>query len=117
STSKKQDNFKIPDPLFEAISKYVRNEYVMKRYRDKPALIGAKKLSSSVIWHFKCYDRIFVFFTYMIPDMYDFSILESEMITFISNNLEKFIKASRTHPDYPSKMKEEITSTRFIFLS
>jgi hypothetical protein len=117
STSKKQDNFKIPDPLFEAISKYVRNEYVMKRFRDKPALIGAKKLSSSVIWHFKCYDRIFVFFTYMIPDMYDFSILESEMITFISNNLEKFIKASRTHPDYPSTMKEEIASTRFIFLS
>ncbi|MFX0172786.1 MAG: hypothetical protein ACFE9L_12790 [Candidatus Hodarchaeota archaeon] len=117
STSKKQDNYKIPDPLFDAISKYVRDEYIKKRYRDKPAIIGAKKLSSSVIWHFKCYDRIFVFFTYMIPEMYDFSILESEMITFISNNLEKFIKASRTHPDYPSKMKEKITSTRFIFLS
>ncbi|MFX0182757.1 MAG: hypothetical protein ACFE95_06695 [Candidatus Hodarchaeota archaeon] len=117
STSKNEDQYKIPDPLFDAISKYVKNEYIMKRYRENPALIGAKRLSSSVIWHFKCYDRIFVFFTYMIPDMYDFSIIESEMITFISNNLEQFIKASRNHPDYPSKMKKEITSTRFIFLS
>lgn len=108
----------ISDPLLESISRYIKQEYLLRKYRDSMSLIGAKRLRDSVIWHFKCYDKIFVFFTYIIPEIYGkFDILKEEMITFIANNLEKFIKASKTHSELSHASSEDIKSTRFIFLS
>ena len=119
STAKSQDSQKgIPDPLLDSISRYIKQEYLLSKYRDNLSLIGAKRLRDSVIWHFKCYDKIFVFFTYVIPEIYGkFDILKEEMITFISNNLDKFITASKTHSEASGKTSEDIKSTRFIFLS
>jgi hypothetical protein len=102
STAKGYDQDDISDPLLESISRYIKQEYLLNKYRDNLSLIGAKRLQNSVIWHFKCYDRIFVFFTYIIPEIYGkFDILKEEMITFISNNLEKFITAAKTHSESP----------------
>lgn len=119
STAKSQNVQKgISDPLLDSISRYIKQEYLLSKYRDNLSLIGAKRLRDSVIWHFKCYDKIFVFFTYVIPEIYGkFDILKEEMITFISNNLDKFITASKTHYEYSGKTSEDIKSTRFIFLS
>jgi hypothetical protein len=120
STAKSNDNNRkgISDPLLASISRYIKQEYLLRKYRDNVSLIGAKRLRDSVIWHFKCYDKIFVFFTYVIPEIYGkFDILKEEMITFISNNLDKFITASKIHSEYSGKTSEDIKSTRFIFLS
>ncbi|MFW9902903.1 MAG: hypothetical protein ACFFFH_01105 [Candidatus Thorarchaeota archaeon] len=118
STAKSYDQNDISDPLLESISRYIKQEYLLNKYRDSLSLIGAKRLQNSVIWHFKCYDRIFVFFTYIIPEIYGkFDILKEEMITFISNNLEKFITAAKTHSVSSYTPSEDIKSTRFILLS
>ncbi len=118
STAKGYEQDDISDPLLESISRYIKQEYLLNKYRDNLSLIGAKRLQNSVIWHFKCYDRIFVFFTYIIPEIYGkFDILKEEMITFISNNLEKFITAAKTHSESPYTTSGDIKSTRFIFLS
>ena len=120
STAKKQDQNDISDPLLASISKYIKQEYILRKYRDNMSLIGAKRLHDSVIWHFKCYNKIFVFFTYVIPEIYGkFDILKEEMITFISNNLEKFITASKTHSEslFSPKTSDDIQTTRFTFLS
>ena len=117
STAKHKKLFDVSDPLLDSISQYIKNEYVNQKYKENLTLIGAKRLDNSVIWHFKCHDKIFVFFTYIIPDLYDFDILKSEMITFISNNLEKFIKATKVFASPSSNELENIKSTRFIFLS
>ena len=118
STAKDQDQRLLSDPLLASISSYIKKEYRLRKYRDNLSLIGAKRLQDSVIWHFKCYDKIFVFFTYLIPDMYqDFDILKAEMITFISNNIEKFLDASKTHSKLSDKANKDIQSKRFIFLS
>ncbi len=119
STAKSHNNQKgISDPLLDSISRYIKQEYLLSKYQDNLSLIGAKRLRDSVIWHFKCYDKIFVFFTYVIPEIYGkFDILKEEMITFISNNLDKFITASKTHSEASGKTSEDIKSTRFIFLS
>ncbi|MFX1508584.1 MAG: hypothetical protein ACFFDC_21080 [Promethearchaeota archaeon] len=118
STAKGHDQNDISDPLLESISRYIKQEYLLNKYRDSLSLIGAKRLQNSVIWHFKCYDRIFVFFTYIIPEIYGkFDILKEEMITFISNNLEKFITAAKTHSATSYTPSEDIKSTRFILLS
>ncbi|MFX1516121.1 MAG: hypothetical protein ACFFC6_07425 [Promethearchaeota archaeon] len=118
STARNHKQDDISDPLLESISKYIRQEYLLNKYRDSLSLIGAKRLQNSVIWHFKCYDRIFVFFTYIIPEIYGkFDILKEEMITFISNNLDKFITAAKTHSDSSYVTSEDIRSTRFIILS
>ncbi|MFX0124792.1 MAG: hypothetical protein ACFFAE_14270 [Candidatus Hodarchaeota archaeon] len=117
STAKSHQN-DITDPLLESISRYIKQEYLLNKYRDSLSLIGAKRLQNSVIWHFKCYDRIFVFFTYIIPEIYGkFDILKEEMITFISNNLEKFITAAKTHSESSFVTSEDIKNTRFIILS
>ena len=118
STARSHTHDDISDPLLESISRYIKQEYLLNKYRDSLSLIGAKRLQNSVIWHFKCYDRIFVFFTYIIPEIYGkFDILKEEMITFISNNLEKFITAAKTHSDSSFVTSEDIKSTRFIILS
>ncbi|MHA2225133.1 MAG: hypothetical protein ACXAC8_08005 [Candidatus Hodarchaeales archaeon] len=118
STAKNQEQNKLSDPLLISISNYIKQEYLLSKYRENLSLIGAKRLHDSVIWHFKCYDKIFVFFTYHIPDLYmDFDILKAEMITFIANNLEKFIDASKTHSEHLNKSTQDIKTTRFIFLS
>lgn len=118
STAKNHNQDDISDPLLESISKYIKQEYLLDKYRDSLSLIGAKRLKNSVIWHFKCYDRIFVFFTYIIPEIYgQFDILKEEMITFISNNFEKFIKATKTSSKSPYSTSDDIKSTRFIILS
>ncbi len=118
STAKSQTQEDISDPLLASISNYIKQEYLLRKYRDNMSLIGAKRLRDSVIWHFKCYDKIFVFFTYVIPEIYGkFDILKEEMITFIANNLEKFITASETHSSFSRKSSEDIKTTRFIFLS
>lgn len=118
STAKSQTHEDISDPLLASISNYIKQEYLLSKYRDNMSLIGAKRLRDSVIWHFKCYDKIFVFFTYVIPEIYGkFDILKEEMITFIANNLEEFIAASETHSSFSQKSSEGIKSTRFIFLS
>jgi len=116
STSKNDKQFIVSDPLLESISHYIKNEYIGRRFKNNLSLIGVKKLSSSIIWHFKCFDRIIVFFTYLIPDMYDFEMLKSEMINYLCNNLEKFIRATQSHPKNPSKVKKDLTSSHFIFL-
>ena len=67
STAKSHNNQKgISDPLLDSISRYIKQEYLLSKYQDNVSLIGAKRLRDSVIWHFKCYDKIFVFFTYVI---------------------------------------------------
>ncbi|MFX0013753.1 MAG: hypothetical protein ACFFB2_03230 [Promethearchaeota archaeon] len=118
STARSHHQSDITDPLLDSISKYIRQEYLLQKYQDNLSLIGAKRLENSVIWHFKCFDKIFVFFTYIIPEIYGkFDILKEEMITFIANNLEKFIIASKKHSESLYKTSEDIKSTRFIFLS
>ena len=117
STSKNAKENMVSDPLLNTISRYIKQEYKMNKYRSNMSLIGAKRLSSSVIWHFKCYDRIFVFFTYLIPEMYDFETLKTELIRFIVNNLDKFINTLQSHPEYPSEIKKTVQNTRFIFLT
>ncbi len=117
STAKQQELQGVADPLLNSISQYIKREYLMKKYRENLTLIGAKRLHDSVIWHFKCYDKIFVFFTYIIPDLYDFDILKTEMITFITNNLEKFIKATKLYSSPPGSISSNIKTTRFTFLS
>ena len=117
STAKHKELFDVADPLLDSISQYIKNEYVNQKYRENLTLIGAKRLENSVIWHFKCQDKIFVFFTYIIPDLHDFETLKSEMITFISNNLGKFIKATKIFTPLSDADLEKIKSTRFIFLS
>ncbi len=118
STAKKRDDdSSLPDPLLASISQYIKQEYIMRKYKDNMSLIGAKRLRDSIIWHFKCYDRIFVFFTYRVPEMHTFSSLKSEMITFIANNLERFIGAVDTHLLSSEDSEQNIKSTRFMFLS
>ena len=116
STAKHKDLQGISDPLINSISKYIKQEYFMRKHRDNLSLIGAKRLRDSVIWHFKCYNKIFVFFTYVIPDLYDFDTLKTEMITFITNNLEKFISAT-AHFTNSETINAKIQTDRFIFLS
>ncbi len=117
STAKQQELQGVSDPLLNSISQYIKREYLMHRYRENLTLIGAKRLHDSVIWHFKCFDKIFVFFTYIIPDLYNFDILKTEMITFITNNLEKFIKATKLYSSPPGSVSSNIKTTRFTFLS
>ncbi|MHA1978120.1 MAG: hypothetical protein ACW98F_02995 [Candidatus Hodarchaeales archaeon] len=117
STAKQQELQGVADPLLNSISQYIKREYLMHKYRENLSLIGAKRLHDSVIWHFKCFDKIFVFFTYVIPDLYDFEILKTEMITFITNNLEKFIKATKLYSSPPGSVSSNIKTTRFTFLS
>ncbi|NHJ01251.1 MAG: hypothetical protein EAX86_03870 [Candidatus Heimdallarchaeota archaeon] len=116
STARNQERGSLPDPLLDSISKYIKQEYLLRKYRNNVSLIGAKRLRDSVIWHFKCFDKIFVFFTYRVPDLHTFSTLQSEMITFISNNLERFIETANVH-SLSSSIKKNFNSTRFIFLS
>ncbi len=117
STAKQQEHQGVADPLLNSISQYIKREYLMSKYRESLSLIGVKRLHDSVIWHFKCFDKIFVFFTYVIPDLYDFDILKTEMITFITNNLEKFIKATKLYSTPPGSVSSNIKTTRFTFLS
>ncbi|MFX0087957.1 MAG: hypothetical protein ACFFAU_20055 [Candidatus Hodarchaeota archaeon] len=118
STAKKHEsNYTLSDPLLSSISQYIKQEYIMRKYKENLSLIGAKRLHDSIIWHFKCYDRIFVFFTYRVPDMHTFSTLKSEMITFIANNLQRFIDATRIHSLSSDDVDQSIKNTRFIFLS
>lgn len=119
STARKNDpsNSSLSDPLLSSISRYIKQEYIMRKYKDNLSLIGAKRLHDSIIWHFKCYDRIFVFFTYRMPDMHTFSTLKSEMITFIGNNLERFIDATDSHSLSIEGSDQNVKSTRFMFLS
>lgn len=118
STAKKSGTeSSLSDPLLASISKYIKQEYIMRKYKDNLSLIGAKRLHDSIIWHFKCYDRIFVFFTYRVPEMHTFTTLKSEMITFIANNLERFIEAVNTHSLSSKDSDQNIKNTRFIFLS
>jgi len=119
STARKHDssNSSLPDPLLSSISRYIKQEYIMRKYKDNLSLIGAKRLHDSIIWHFKCYDRIFVFFTYHMPEMHTFSTLKSEMITFIANNLERFIDATDSHSLSIEGSDQNVKSTRFMFLS
>jgi hypothetical protein len=118
STAKKRESdSSLPDPLLASISQYIKQEYIMRRYKDNLSLIGAKRLHDSIIWHFKCYNRIFVFFTYRVPEMHTFATLKSEMITFIANNLERFIEAGETHSLSSEDSDQHIKSTRFMFLS
>jgi hypothetical protein len=114
STSKKPE-VDIADPLLTAISHYVKRQYVGSKFESK-TLIGSKKLSSSVIWHFRCFDKIFVFFTYKIPEMHTFDTLKSEMLTFISNNLEKFISSIQLFPKKEEENDRTIETSRFILL-
>ncbi len=116
STAKKKETRGVSDPLINSISKYIKQEYFLRKYRENLSLIGAKKLHDSVIWHFKCYDKIFVFFTYVIPDLYDFDTIKTEMITFITNNLEKFISAT-SHFANSEISTSKIKTDKFIFLS
>lgn len=116
STSKNEKQFIVSDPLLESISHHIKNEYIGRRFKNNLSLIGVKRLSSSIIWHFKCFDRIIVFFTYLIPDMYDFETLKSEMINYLCNNLEKFIRATQSHPKSSSTMKKDLSSSHFILL-
>jgi hypothetical protein len=118
STAKKRDSdYTLSDPLLSSISQYIKQEYIMRKYKDNLSLIGAKRLHDSIIWHFKCYDRIFVFFTYRVPEMHTFSTLKSEMITFISNNLDRFIDATEIHSLSSDDVDQGIKNTRFMFLS
>ncbi len=118
STAKKrEDDSGLPDPLLSSISQYIKQEYIMRKYKENLSLIGAKRLHDSIIWHFKCYDRIFVFFTYRVPEMHTFSSLKAEMITFIANNLDRFIGAVDTHSLSSEDSDQNIKSTRFMFLS
>ena len=117
STAKQQELQGVADPLLNSISEYIKREYLMNKYRENLSLIGAKRLHDSVIWHFKCFDKIFVFFTYIIPDLYNFDILKTEMITFIANNLEKFIRATKSYSSPPGSISSNIKTTRFTFLS
>ncbi len=117
STAKQQELKGVTDPLLNSISQYIKREYLLQKYRENLTLIGAKRLHDSVIWHFKCFDKIFVFFTYLIPDLYDFDTLKTEMITFITNNLEKFIKATKLYSSPPGSISSNIKTTRFTFLS
>ena len=118
STAKKRESdSNLSDPLLASISQYIKQEYLMRKYKDNLSLIGSKRLHDSIIWHFKCYDKIFVFFTYRMPEMHTFSTLKSEMITFISNNLERFIDATDSHSLTIEGSDQKVKSTRFMFLS
>ncbi|WP_455140893.1 hypothetical protein [Candidatus Hodarchaeum mangrovi] len=114
STSRNQDNPLISDSIIPTISRFVKYEYIFHKRPD--SILGAKQLKDSVIWHFKCYNRIFVFLTYRVPDMHTFCTIKSEMITFISNNLEKFIEACNWH-DKEFHLNKALQSSRFVFLS
>ncbi|MFW9778348.1 MAG: hypothetical protein ACFFE8_05790 [Candidatus Heimdallarchaeota archaeon] len=115
STSKKPE-VDIADPLLMAISHYIKRQYVGSKFKSE-TLIGSKQLSSSVIWHFKCFDKIFVFFTYKIPEMHTFDTLKSELLTFISNNLEKFISSIQLFPKKPEDAENNLETSRIILLS
>jgi hypothetical protein len=117
STAKKYENFSVSDPLLEVISQFIKREYLKQKFKENFSLIGAKRLKNSVIWHFKCQEKIFVFFTYIIPDLYDFEILKAEMITFITNNIEKFITTIKTFSMPAESPLSSIQNSRFIFLS
>ena len=114
STSRNQENSLISDSLIPTISRFVKFEYITQKRPD--SILGAKQLKDSVIWHFKCYNRIFVFLTYRVPDMHTFCTIKSEMITFISHNLEKFVEACNWH-DKEFHLSNKLQSSRFVFLS
>ena len=114
STSRNQDDLFVSDSIIPLISRFVKYEYITQNRLD--SILGAKQLKDSVIWHFKCYNRIFVFLTYRVPDMHTFCTIKSEMITFISNNLEKFVEACNWH-DKELRLSNALQSSRFVFLS
>ena len=115
STSRNYNQMAISSTIITTISKYVQREYRYKRYSH--SLIGAKILGNSVIWHFKCFNRIFVFLTYRMPEMHTFSSMKSDLMTFITNNLWKFISASDAHERELEAKNQVVQNSRFIFLT
>ncbi|MHA1972133.1 MAG: hypothetical protein ACTSW1_04000 [Candidatus Hodarchaeales archaeon] len=114
STTKNQNQSTMSDTLITKVSKYIRREYSKGNQRS---IIGAKSLGNSILWHFKCFDRIFVMLTYRMPEMHTFHTLKSDIITFIANNIKSFITASEEFSKELAIKTKNYRRSRFVFLS
>ncbi|MHA1214983.1 MAG: hypothetical protein ACTSPG_06780 [Candidatus Hodarchaeales archaeon] len=114
STAKNQNQGTMSDTLVNMVSKYIKREYGRGNHRS---IIGAKTLGKSILWHFKCFDRIFVMLTYRMPEMHTFHTMKSDIITFIANNIESFITASEEFSKELKIRTKNYRRSRFVFLS
>lgn len=118
STAKSSESV---DLIKDEISVLIKNQYRDKLTgKEFPDIIGLKKLHDSVIWHFKVFDRIFVFFTYQISESTEFNTAKTDLLTFINNEISRFVLLAQQEDgktiakDKLSSDLGEITLSRII---